>query len=73
MTNLDYLADCKKARDKLTVDMEDLIKTEGSNPELEKLKLEARKMHALEIIAEEFCKLNELFVKVKSMGLKIKK
>ncbi len=55
MTNIEYLKECRKARDEELKAL-DTIET---SPAKEKMKVELRKIYALEIIAEELCKLNE--------------
>jgi len=55
MNNLEYLKESKEARNKELKAMNTITKS----AEFEKIKIEMRKMYALEIIAEELCKLNK--------------
>ena len=58
MTNEKYLEECKKSRDTYMHDAEESING-GNSVAYEEMKIEIKKVHALEIIAETLIKIDK--------------
>ena len=61
MTNEEYLNECRDGRDKAMIALKKMTSTTS---EFEEVKIELRKMYALEIIAETLIKINDNFEKI---------